>query len=163
MNSCCRISDGGQSSSEACPSCGQPGRSVGPITLKALLTSAALRRGISPASRTCLTADCPVVYFDNEASVTFDEGDLSVPVHAKRSEDPTIPVCYCFGVSRAMIEDEIRMSGVSTASGMIAAEVKVGHCACEVRNPKGACCLGDVRRVERTAEESLAPLEKVRS
>lgn len=31
---------------------------------------------------------------------------------------------------------------------MIAAEVKADHCACEVKNPKGACCLGDLVRLD---------------
>ena len=37
-------------------------------------------------------------------------------------------------------------TGRSTIAERIAAEVKAGNCACEVKNPSGKCCLGDVTR-----------------
>ncbi len=39
---------------------------------------------------------------------------------------------------------------------MIAREIKAGHCACEVKNPSGRCCLGDVRAYEKRAAQSEA-------
>jgi hypothetical protein len=39
---------------------------------------------------------------------------------------------------------------------MVAREVKAAHCACEVKNPKGGCCLGDLVRIERGAQEPAA-------
>jgi hypothetical protein len=119
------------------------------ITLKALLTGDALRRGIPPNPRFCATPRCSVVYFDAEAGVQFTEIDLIEPVHAKRPGHPDVPVCYCFGATPRSIAEEIRRTGASSASREIAAEVKAGHCACEVRNPKGSCCLGDVARIEK--------------
>jgi hypothetical protein len=61
-------------------------------------------------------------------------------------------MCYCFGFTRQDIWDEIRSSGKSTVAKRITAEVEAGRCACEVKNPSGKCCLGDVTR---TAKDRL--------
>ncbi len=159
MSSCC--ADGScevrteSVASDACGTCGSKGLSVEPITLKALLTPDALRRGVPNDPRFCPTDDCPVVYFDHGASRTFTENDLTVPVHSKHRHDEDVLVCYCFGLSPGTIRREIEQTGSSTASKMIAAEVNAGHCACEVRNPKGRCCLGDVAKVEREVNRWL--------
>jgi len=74
-----------------------------------------------------------------------------VRVGAKETADP-IPICYCFGFTRQDIWDEIRSTGKSTVAKRITAEVEAGRCACEVKNPSGKCCLGDVTR---TAKDRL--------
>ncbi len=71
-------------------------------------------------------------------------------VGAKAAVDP-IPVCYCFGFTRKDIEDEIAESGCSTIAERITTEVKAGNCACEIKNPSGKCCLGDVTRAVQDA------------
>ncbi len=144
----CTVATG---AADSCPRCGSRGVAVDRITLKALLAGDALRRGIPPDPRFCATPECPTVYFDAGTGATFTESDLIEPVHAKHPDDPDVPVCYCFDVTPGAIAEEIRRSGTSSASREIAAEVKAGHCACEVRNPKGSCCLGDVARVEKEA------------
>ncbi len=97
----------------------------------------------------CEARDCDVVYFalDSQAPI-FRRGDLLVRVGAKAGADP-IQICYCFGFTRQDIENEITKTGQSTVADRIAAEVKAGNCACEVKNPSGKCCLGDVTRVVR--------------
>lgn len=137
--------------SEVCETCGSKGVRVDPITLKALFTPAALRRGVPPDPRFCPKAECPVVYFDSAAAVVFTEDDLIVRVHAKHPHEDDVPVCYCFEHSPGTIRREIEQTGSSTASKFITAEVKAGHCACEVKNPKGICCLGDVAKAEKEA------------
>ena len=134
---------------EFCPACGATGIAVDPITLKALLTSDGLRRGVPSSPRYCANAQCEVVYFDSAAAVVFLETDVIVPVHAKHPDNDAVPVCYCFGYTEKSIRDEIEQTGASTATASITAEVKAGRCACEVKNPKGSCCLGDVARVVR--------------
>lgn len=143
-------------SSDRCPSCGTKGVKVDPITLKALLTGEGLRRGVPPSPRFCATVSCPVVYFDNAAPVSFDESVLIVRVSAKHPEDLRLPVCYCFSVTPETIRAEVEATGRSTASADIAREVKAGRCACEVKNPKGSCCLGDVSRVENAVARGVA-------
>jgi hypothetical protein len=124
---------------------------VDAITLKALLVSEALRRGVPPAPRFCATPECSTVYFDSAAGVTFSEADVSVPVYAKRPGAPDVPVCYCFGITRRTVRAEANREGAEPASRRIQADVNAGHCACEVRNPKGTCCLGDVFAEEKSA------------
>ncbi len=150
---CCDVKSPTATASERCPSCGSVGTQVNSITLKALLTSDALRRGIPDASRFCATESCPTVYFDNDARVSFREGELTVRVHAKHPTDGTVQVCYCFDCTPSTIEAEIARRGSSSARATITAEVQAGHCACEMRNPKGTCCLGDIARVEARVQQ----------
>ena len=144
-----------EAAGEFCAACGAKGIAVEPITLKALLTPDGLRRGVPSSPRYCANAQCEVVYFDSGAAVVFRETDLIVPVHAKHPDNDAIPVCYCFGYTEKSIHDQIEQTGASTATGSITAEVKAGRCACEVKNPKGSCCLGDVARVERRVTSKL--------
>lgn len=137
---------------ESCRSCGQIGQTVDRITLKALLTPSALRRGVPESPRFCAAPACPVVYFDANAQSEFTELDVLVRVYAKHLSDTSIPVCYCFQVTPRDIATEQQ---IGSTRNMIAAEVKAGHCACEVRNPKGSCCLGDVLRVEQLASSRV--------
>lgn len=129
-----------------CPECAEGGAAIDRVTLKALLTAEGLRRGVPVQPRYCATAECPVVYFDVDGSVTFTEADLTVPVYAKHSNDEAMPVCYCFSVTVGAMLDVERARELRE---MVAAEVKAAHCACEVKNPKGGCCLGDLVRIER--------------
>lgn len=155
MNCCSTTGRDAATRADACPICSTVGTSVEVVTLKALLTPDGLRRGVPDAPRFCATEACPVVYFDNAAAVTFAEAELTVRVHAKHPADMRVPVCYCFGYTPGMIEQEIARTGASSTRAVIAADVQAGHCACEVKNPKGACCLGDVARVEQRAQEQI--------
>lgn len=160
MSSCCST-DGCtktevEAATELCPGCGNKGVSVDPITLKALLTSSGLLRGVPPAPRFCARASCPVVYFDNGVPITFSENELTAVVYAKHPADEDVPVCYCFGYTPRNIREEIIRTGSSGISKTVSAEVKAGHCACEVRNPKGACCLGDIAKSEKRITSDLA-------
>lgn len=144
-----------EAAGEFCPACGATGIAVEPITLKALLTPDGLRRGVPSSPRYCPNARCQVVYFDPAAAVVFRETDVIVPVHAKHPDNDAVPVCYCFGYTEKSIRDQIEQTGASTATRSITAEVKAGRCACEVKNPRGSCCLGDVARVERRVASKL--------
>ena len=94
----------------------------------------------------CRTPDCDVVYFrPNEA--LFRKDDLSVRVHQKEPNDPTVHVCYCFDWTPGKIRTQIEQTGQSTAVGEITARVKADNCYCEVTNPQGSCCLGNVAKV----------------
>jgi Zinc binding domain len=158
MSDCCGDMTGGalDASGDACPCCGMKGAKVDPITLKALLTGEGLRRGIPPVPRFCATKSCQVVYFDNALPVRFEEGLVTVRVHAKHVEDGRVPVCYCFGYTPEAIRTVVASSGRNAVSEDVAREVKAGRCACEVKNPKGSCCLGDVSSVENALVEATA-------
>jgi hypothetical protein len=46
--------------------------------------------------------------------------------------------------------------GSSTAADRITALVKADRCACEVRNPQGTCCLGNVTAAVRIVADAPA-------
>lgn len=131
----------------ACPRCGTPGKTVGRITLGALLKPEA-RAKMPPAEafRFCGSPACGTVYF-SEGKQLFEKTDLSVAVHQKEPDNPAVPVCYCFGWTPRKIRTQMEETGKSTAAEEIKAQVKAGNCYCEVTNPQGACCLGNVAGV----------------
>jgi hypothetical protein len=92
------------------------------------------------------TPDCDVVYFSNDANSYFTKKELKVRVGLKETAPP-IPICYCFGHTLESAREEIARAGGTTIPGQIEAEVRAGNCRCEVRNPSGGCCLGEVNRV----------------
>ncbi|MEO8349271.1 MAG: (2Fe-2S)-binding protein [Acidobacteriota bacterium] len=128
-----------------CPVSGTIGGSVDLVTLKALLTGVALRRLNGRAYRFCPDPCCDLVYFDRRADSVFGKDDLRVRVGVKETEDP-IPVCYCFDFTIADLRNDIANRGETDIPASITAEIQAGHCACEVRNPRGSCCLGDISR-----------------
>ena len=92
----------------------------------------------------CSDPDCPVVYFSNIDVPLFEKSDLSVKVFAKDNGED-VNVCYCFDWTRKRLSDQIRTTGSSTAFDEIREEEYAGNCECEIKNPKGACCLGDIQ------------------
>jgi len=148
MSGCCithRVAEEANAARATCPNCGTRGRHVEPITLKALLLPEALAR-LEPVTYCfCPSPACRIVYFATEGESVYDKGDLKVRVGLKERDEP-IPLCYCFGHTRATVWEEIRRTGRSTAVASITAHVKAGRCGCEVNNPSGACCLGEVSK-----------------
>jgi hypothetical protein len=93
----------------------------------------------------CADARCRVVYFAEDHSRVFTTNDLRVRVGVKVGEDP-IPLCYCFGFEEADVRAEIARAGRTSIPQRITDLIKQGMCACEERNPSGACCLGEVNK-----------------
>jgi len=115
--------------------------------LKALLRPQALIRLTAEDHRFCATADCEVVYFGTDE--VFRREDLTVPVFQKEPLGQRV-VCYCFAVSEGDIARELAESGRSMAAERITQLIQQERCACEVRNPQGTCCLGNVALAERS-------------
>jgi hypothetical protein len=90
------------------------------------------------------------VYFSDQA--VFRKPDLKVRVGVKETADP-IPLCYCFDYSREDVRQDIETAGMTRVLDDIKAEVQGGFCACEVKNPSGACCLGDITRAIQEAKK----------
>lgn len=127
----------------SCPGCGDASRSVARRTILLMLKPSLLDRVNEGSWRFCAGASCRVVYFAEDGDVFFTTDGLRVRVGLKEREDP-IPLCYCFGFDEADVREEIDHTGGSVIPQKITAMVKQGLCACEARNPSGACCLGDV-------------------
>jgi hypothetical protein len=111
------------------------------LMLKPLLVEQAM----SGTYSFCSAPNCPIVYFDEQGSQRFTTDDLRVVVGVKAHVDP-IPLCYCFGFDESHIRDEISRIGTTSISSRIGGLIREGLCACEDRNPSGACCLGEVNR-----------------
>lgn len=158
MSGCCSMSQGEacvvpSRSPGECPACRQKGKAIPTLTVKSLVREH-WRVPVSTRFSFCRTPECDVVYFSDEA--TFYKPDLKVRVGIKETED-AVPLCYCFGYTREDIRRDIETSGSTEILERIKAEIQNGFCACEVRNPSGACCLGDITRAIQDAKKHAVP------
>ena len=147
VESCCEFHPPVKRGPTKCPSCGVLARPVQRQTVGALLKPD--RRAEIPHQDEfcfCRTPDCDVVYF-RANEVLFRKGDVRVRVHQKEPNDPKVLVCYCFDWTPEKIRAQLERAGKSTAVDEIKAQVKAGNCYCEVTNPQGTCCLGNVAKV----------------
>jgi len=147
VESCCEFHPPTTVGPAKCPECDAPSRPVGRITLGALLKpESRLRIPKEEEFRFCRTPSCDAVYFQ-QGQVLFRKKDLSVRVGIKEPKDETAPVCYCFDWTPEKIRSEIDATGKSTVLDQVKEQVKAGNCFCEVTNPQGSCCLGNVSKV----------------
>ncbi len=150
-HSCCDVEV--KVSTSVCKECGNKGIPVGEITLKSLVKEPVLETIESLAGfYFCETPSCKAVYFNNEQHVYLYKENVNVRVGIKETESP-IPVCYCFGWMHERIFEQIKQLGYSTAVQEINAKVKAGECKCEIKNPSGRCCLGNVYKVVKRGME----------
>ncbi len=133
-----------------CPECGQKGKAVDTATVKAYL-SISLRQIRQTSYLFCRTHTCPVVYFSNDGEQVFTVEQVGERVYQKEPESNDVLVCYCFGHTVGKVRTAMPESRASILDD-INAGVKAGQCACDLRNPQGACCLGNVREVIKQAK-----------
>ena len=141
---CCLITDISDAPSRTeCPFSGKLSSNIQRRTLEHLLVDKRLSLLQNKQYYYCDDPDCDVVYFPYGKGEYFTRRDIKVKVYSK---DPggDVNVCYCFDWSRNRIKNEIEETGKSTAANQISREVKAGNCRCDIKNPKGRCCLGDV-------------------
>ncbi len=126
------------------------------LTVKAMLTETALPHLIvNTQYRFCGEAHCPVVYFSDEGQ-RFTADEVRVPVWQKHPVGTRV-ICYCFGENEARIREELADRGTSLAVQRVRDHIAAGRCACEVRNPKGTCCLGDLAATVKRMMAALQP------
>ena len=83
----------------------------------------------------CSDTDCDVIYFGHDDSVICrDEMRTNVGV---KEQNPDRIICYCFGVSYAIAEEN------SAVVNFVKDKTKQALCSCETSNPSGRCCLKD--------------------
>lgn len=143
MADCCSAGPDQSQRSRACRICGTPGTPVDSLTVKALLIESALVRYEHAAYRFCTDSACAIVYFA-ETGATFTTTDVRARVWQKEARGRRT-FCYCFGENDADIVREIEQTGQSGAVERVRAHIAAKRCACEVRNPRGTCCLGDLQ------------------
>ena len=134
-----------------CPECGKTGKPVQAQTIKALL-SVSLRRVQDVNYLFCRTQTCSIVYFSTDGKQTFTREQIRERVYQKEPEAEDVFVCYCFrytiGNIRA-VPPEDRTAIVDD----INTGINAGECACDLRNPQGSCCLGNVRGMIKRLEK----------
>jgi len=141
---CCLITEKTEAPPRAaCPVSGTLSRKVQRRTLEHLLKPERVGSIANVQYYYCADPNCNVVYFSSHDVPNFTIDDVSIKVLPKDKGDD-VNVCYCFDWTRGRIKDEIARTGKSTASTQIAREVKAGNCSCDIKNPKGECCMGDV-------------------
>ena len=162
MSDCCSIKSPAEKpvtetatpGTNSCLECAQPGKSVETKTLKHTVQPWHLELVNKPGFLFCRSKECCVIYFHPDGEC-LHKPDVRVRVGLKETEDP-VSICYCFGFTEAMAVKEIRDTGKCTIPQRITAEVKAGNCACEIRNPQGFCCLGNVNAAVKRVMKVVA-------
>ncbi len=128
-----------------CPDCHSQGKPIQISTLKSQLKPQAMRQITDKQYFFCKTPKCEVVYFNTHSQ--FNTEDIREKVFQK-DPSPDCFVCYCFGFTRADILNDAETDEPSI-SLQISAWTSAKKCACELRNPQGSCCLGNVKQIEQ--------------
>ena len=141
----------------ACPVCGERGKPIQGQTVKTLL-SISLREVQDFDYLFCKTQTCPVVYFSPGGEQTLTVEQVRERVYQKEPDGEEVFVCYCFrhtvgGLRAASPESRTAiLNDINTG-------INAGQCACDLRNPQGSCCLGNVRglikKFEALAKEKV--------
>jgi len=147
MSNCCSIDPNAERT--PCPVCDTTGPTVGDKPVKAHRPDAA-----DGQWQHCATADCPVVYYMGDDTVTTDQVKAQV---AHKALDKPEPVCFCFAHTADDIAADLEANdGTSTIKADVKAAVADGFCACEFLNPSTKCCLSDIHRTIKKIEASKA-------
>lgn len=143
----------------ACPTCTKMGVPVTTLLLKHQVKPEHLNVVEDEAFNFCRTSTCEVVYFNGGGGL-LRQGDVRQQIGLKTTKG-SIPLCYCFGFTEQMVRDEVSETGKSAIPKRIAAEIKAGNCACEIRNPQGSCCLGNVTAAVKRVLAEAGPSRTV--
>lgn len=139
----------------ACPICGQAGKPVQGQTIKSLL-SVSLRQVQDVQYLFCRTQTCPVVYFSDDGERTFAIEEIRERVYQKEPEAEDVLICYCFRHTIGELRSAAREERSAIVDN-INAGINAGQCACDLRNPQGSCCLGNVRgMIKRLEQKAVA-------
>ena len=152
-DSCCSIPNPNPTvvGADLCPTCGQKGKPVAALTINTLVYPELKPPGGYPDGYYCPNPDDATIYFFPDERAPLSKGQVTVRVGFKEAEPPRL-VCYCFEHTREEIQQDFLRQGESTIKADIREKVAAGLCSCEVKNPKGKCCVGDVRAAYRELE-----------
>ena len=145
MDCCC---SGVQMSKEtpqnACGGCGEIGRTVARQTVVHHVKSEKLSSVGDEEYKFCSSPNCAVVYYAASGQV-FTVDDVRELVTSKTSGNSR-PLCYCFGFTEGFARREIAQTSKSSVSKQVSQFIKEKLCSCEIRNPSGVCCLGEINK-----------------
>ena len=130
--------------SDTCPSCDQKAKVV-PVSAINHFLQDDIKKNIASleAFSFCATPSCDVVYFKNTFLIHIN--DVKYSIGFKNKSYPST-VCYCFDWTKEKILKQIELTGTTSALEEIKEKVKNKACLCEIKNPKGKCCMSDVKK-----------------
>ncbi|MDQ7042055.1 MAG: hypothetical protein Q9M34_00835 [Sulfurimonas sp.] len=136
-----------------CPKCGIKSKGVLGKTLEYLLRDEAKAKLTSfDGFYFCKSPSCKVVYFKNETILS--QKDIKIIVGHKDGASPAT-ICYCFEWTKEKMKLELQETEQSTATEDIKHKMKTVGCSCEILNPSGGCCLGDVSKAVKDVKVEL--------
>jgi len=140
-HNCCSVQPKGK---VECPFCQEKAKGVLGKTVEALLSDDAKSRlTCFDGFHYCKTPSCKIVYFRDDTVVTQE--DMNVVVGLKDGATPAT-VCYCFAWTKEKIKAELLSERKTAVLEDIKVKMQNPGCSCEILNPSGGCCLGDVAK-----------------
>ncbi|MFC9539978.1 (2Fe-2S)-binding protein [Lysinibacillus sp. NPDC056959] len=128
-----------------CPSCKNKAKNIQLITIKSMLKPSVLEFINAMENHYfCSTKDCHVVYFDTR-NKEYTLSAIKISVHQK-DDSLSTPVCYCFDWTKEKIKHNVENKLTPNPLEHIRENIKENRCGCEVNNPQGSCCLGNVTK-----------------
>ena len=88
--------------------------------------------------------DTPTVYFSTQTGMLIDEKEIREKVFAKHPDDDDTYVCYCFKVTVGDLRNATAEERTAIFERVKKASAQ-GQCSCKTKNPKGSCCIGDMK------------------
>lgn len=147
MSDCCSVSHKEKISTEIkCPTCDQEGKQVELLTIRAMTRRDFTHYGELIPGFLCLNPDDSTVYYFSNLDFTVNQDNVVTDIGFKTNAK-TKTICYCFRHTKQDIIDDYLKNGKSNIEIDVRQKVKDKLCTCEVSNPKGKCCLGDIRTV----------------
>ncbi len=136
-------------STKICPRCNLTGKPIERQTVKALVSISL--RVVQEENNYffCSNESCPVVYFSDDGIQTITVDQIRERIYQKEPDSDDVFLCYCFrytvgSVKTASAERHLEIiEDINTG-------IKAGQCACDLRNPQGSCCLGNIRTLIRS-------------
>jgi len=145
MSGCCAGS--AKTERQNCPECGAACLSVSAQTLLHQLAFPDNQKEGEAEMFFCADASCSVGYFSAEGVVPQSE------LRGFRVDGEWL-LCYCFDISVAQYQRALQQGEAAAIKAFVVQQTKMAHCACEVCNPSGRCCLADFKRLENAFKAS---------
>jgi hypothetical protein len=123
-----------------CPLCEAAGQSV-PETALSVYLPAEVRQRLGSTVYFCETPTCEAVYFD----VVEDYVKVSELLQPCYPKDPDAPLCACFGLRRADIEQDLA-EGAPRRVREIVAKAKTEAAKCSQLAASGRSCVAEVQK-----------------
>lgn len=141
---CCNVEHKNKDTTFVCPRCQEGGILVNLATPENLLKeSVKTQLRLNHVYKFCKNSSCSISYFTEDKSHYFAVEDLKEKATLK-DKGMDVKVCYCFGHTRQSVLSELQSAQKSTVIENIKLNMKNPGCFCEVSNPQGGCCLGNV-------------------